>query len=127
VHLTCSSFTLKVTAATIDQLGAQTTLYGAGDGFNAVVLYKELGGVNFNHTEGGPWDIETDAWWRIEETGGELVYSTGADGSNFTERVRVPTLMPADDITFLIGAGDYLAVTAPGEARFDCVNTGPGC
>jgi hypothetical protein len=126
-HLTCDSITVHVAATTRQALGAQTYIYiRSFTNSQDIQLLQEAGGFT-GSIEAGSYDAAADAWWRLREQEGTIFFETAPDGLAWAERLRIATPFSLDHVEVGIGAGTYLQVSNPGQARFHCFNVPPPC
>jgi hypothetical protein len=137
-RLTCSSLTFRVLEATNGVLGAQTFVYlhdaPTGD---EVYLLLEGGGFRLSRSDGTDpvpfigsdvYSPDNDLWWRLRADLTTIYFETSKDGASWTLRASGEPPIPMDALLVDIGAGIYEALQSPpGQARIDCVNSGPPC
>ncbi len=130
-HLSCDSIVVRVPEVTQPVLGAQTFIYlEPADQSQQYALILEDGGFN-SHLNGTgdffPYDAASDAWWRLSEAAGQLIFSVSPDGATWTTVDSGPDPFPLDNINVGLGAGTYVPVADPGQAVFHCYNVPPPC
>lgn len=133
-HLTCDSLTFRLLEATTPTLGVQTFVYftDLATGTDANFLL-EGGGYQLARADGtgsieiaGGYNPNTDHYLRFRADLDTIYFETSMDGSTWNLRGSGPPFMPLDNLQIRIGAGSYPALmTAPGQARFDCLNVTP--
>jgi hypothetical protein len=134
-HLSCDELAVKVPQAATQVVGVQTFIYlTPDDGSDPLILLLEDNEFSWGTESGsgnvaisGQYDSTTDVWWKLRETGGEQIFETSLDGSNWDERGRGANLISLDAVRVGIGAGAWQSVPTPGNARFDCYNMPAPC
>lgn len=128
-HLTCDTFTVRISESGSQQLGMQRFFYvrevgGPGE----MNLIQEGGGFNLDGIgPGGPYDPTFDLWWRLRADETTVYFETSNDGVTWNERVSGPPPFSLDEVTIAFGAGVYQDIPNPGEARYDCLNLAGSC
>jgi hypothetical protein len=128
-HLTCDSFTVRLSESGSQALGMQRFIYiRAVDGSGELNLLQESGGFNLDLIgSGGPFDPTKDFWWRLRATDRLLVFETSEDGITWNERVSGAPPFSLDEVTIQFGAGMWQDVGTPGQAQYDCLNLAGSC
>lgn len=128
-HLTCDSFTVRISETGSQELGMQRYIYirdAVTD--DAIDLLQEVGGFHFGVLgDAGTFDPTRDFFWRVRATDTLLFFETSEDGEVWEERVSGPHPFPLDNIVIQFGAGMWQTVGNPGQAHFDCLNLTAGC
>lgn len=130
--LTGSFALLKATTVPNDATDAEAYMNLVLNGSNYLSISKygttlgflrRLAGVNSTTTT--TYNSTNHLWWRIRESGGNILWDTSADGLTWTNQ---KSLAPGFAITALeieVGAGCYQVETSPGSFYFDDFNIPP--
>ncbi|MBP5926683.1 hypothetical protein F3K32_42515 [Streptomyces sp. LBUM 1483] len=129
---TDSSFYARITPAPVGAGTTQTIMRFGVDANNRVTYYTDGGGiltarvtnagVNTNVVI-GTYDPYAHAWWRLRESGGNILFDTSPDGWTWTNRASIAHTWSTAAVfaTFLCG---YYGSEAAGMAGYvDHVNT----
>lgn len=71
------------------------------------------------------YDPEVHRYWRIRGEGGDVVWETSPDGSDWTVHHRRAAPFPLSKLRAVLGAGNGETEPNAGVARFDNLNVGP--
>lgn len=113
----------------IDATGDNRDVYlYVGKGGAAKAVVNVVGSTIYFVTDGTDSSIAYDAtahrWWRMTETGGDIIFATSPDGTTWTTR-RTATAhgMDMTSVRVLLGAGRNTATGGPFYAYFDNLNS----
>jgi len=132
-QLRCDAVTFLVAEATAPALGVQTFVYiDPTDAAEPINLILEGGGFQLGKTSdmtslGKAYDSVDDRWWRLREAADRLHFETSPDGKVWADLGSIPDPEPLDAVRIRFGAGTYMPLANPGQARFDCYNVPPPC
>jgi glucose/arabinose dehydrogenase len=109
---------------------AQTQMYLELDASNYVMIYKTNNKLNFRHRVNGTnsntnvtYSATSMKWWRIREAAGTIYLETSPDSITWTTRRSFAKAFDLSSLQLFLRAGTSTAVSSPGVAKFDNVNT----
>ena len=98
----------------------QQNLYQIGWNNGNTYLREKVAGVQSQTTVS-----TTDLWWRLSESGGNVLFDTSADGVSWTNRRTRAAGFALTSLYVGVGSGYFGTETTPGTAIFDNVNVLP--
>ncbi len=86
-------------------------------------MQRQVAGVDSTTTL--TYDTTNHKWWRIRESGGNILWDTSPDGITWTNRRSLANPFVITAMKMQIGAGTFAAQASPGTFTFDEFNTLP--
>lgn len=130
--LTGSYAALKAVVVPSNSTQAQAYIKLALNGTNYIAFGKQAGNIYFQRQLAGVDSTTTLAynstdhrWWRIRESGGNILWDTSPDGLTWTNRRSLAPGFAITSLTAEVGAGCWQVETAPGSFNFDDFNNLP--
>jgi len=129
---TGSSLFARVTPAPVGGGTTQTIMRIAANTSNRVTYYCDGGGVLTARVTNagvnsdiviGPYDVYNHAWWRLRESGGNILFDTAPDGWTWTNRASIAHTWDASSVQVIFLCGYYGTETAGMVGYVDHVNT----
>lgn len=128
-RLACDSISFRVLEVGNQAVGVQRFIYLEPiPGGATINVLQEGGGFGGDFVYVDPsFSLTEDAWWRLRADETTVYFETSRDGVMWNPKGSAEPGFPLDQVSVMVGAGNWNNVPDPGLAVFDCLNVPPPC